>query len=213
MRKKLVQLDKLVAQKRQEEEELGKNFFGASSTISSVGTVAPVAGKKEHSAEEWEKLRDSLKQSMIVQQNKLKFLINQNSLLVKEEHVDRVCEAFFESEKTWFAALIQDVHEDTQEADVAWIGYSIQERLPVSKITILAENDPDSLVEGALCNAVYPSDGMWYEAVVERRLSDEEAEQFAATDLRSSQLRFVVRYKNFGQKMTVPMDYIRVTQD
>ena len=41
-----------------------------------MGTVAPVAGKKEHSAEEWEKLRDSLKQSMIVQQNKLKFLIN-----------------------------------------------------------------------------------------------------------------------------------------
>ncbi len=64
-----------------------------------------------------------------------------------------------------------------------------------------------------MCNAVYPSDGMWYEAVIERRLSDEEAEQFAATDLRSSQVRFVVRYKNFGQKMTVPMDYIRVTQD
>ena len=54
---------------------------------------------------------------------------------------------------------------------------------------------------------------MWYEAVVERKLADEEAESFAATDLRSSQLRFVVRYKSFGQKMTVPMDYIRVTRD
>jgi len=58
--------------------------------------------------------------------------------------------------------------------------------VPVSKITILAENDPDELIDGALCLAVYPSDGMWYEAVVERRLTDEEAEQFAATDLRSS---------------------------
>lgn len=56
----------------------------------------------------------------------------------------------------------------------------------MSKITILPENDIESLVEGALCNAVYPSDGMWYEAVIERKLSDEEAEQFAATDLRSS---------------------------
>lgn len=64
-----------------------------------------------------------------------------------------------------------------------------------------------------MCNAVYPSDGMWYEAVIERKLTDEEAEQFAATDLRSSQLRFVVRYKSFGQKMTVPMDYLRLTKD
>jgi len=118
--------------------------------------------------------------------------------LNKDAHCDRVCEAFFESEKTWFAALIQDIDEEAQEAEVAWIGYSIQERLPVSKITILAENEADDLLDGALCNAVYPSDGMWYEAVIERRLSDEEAEQFAATDLRNSQVRFVVRYKNFG---------------
>ena len=68
----------------------------------------------------------------------------------------------------------------------------------MSKITILAENDPEELTDGANCNAVYPSDGMWYEAVIERRLSDEEAETFAATDLRSSQLRYVVRYKSFG---------------
>jgi len=41
MRKKLQQLEKFVAQKKQEEEELGKNFFGASASISSVGTAAP----------------------------------------------------------------------------------------------------------------------------------------------------------------------------
>lgn len=53
-------------------------------------------------------------------------------------------------------------------------------------MTILAENNPEELYDGAICNAVYPSDGMWYEAVIERRLSDEEAETFAASDLRSS---------------------------
>ena len=35
--------------------------------------------------------------------------------------------------------------------------------------------DADDLFEGAICSAVFPSDGMWYEAVVERRLSEEEA--------------------------------------
>lgn len=140
-------------------------------------------------------------------------MINSSTTLRKEEHCDRVCEAFFETEKTWFAALIQDIDEDAQEAEIAWIGYNIQERLPVSKVTILPENDPEELVDGASCNAVYPSDGMWYEAVIERKLADDEAESFAVTDLRNSQLRFVVRYKSFGQKMTVPMDYIRMTRD
>ena len=54
---------------------------------------------------------------------------------------------------------------------------------------------------------------MWYESIIERRLTEEEADQFAVTDLRSTQIRFVVRYKDFGQKMTVPLDYIRVRKD
>ena len=109
--------------------------------------------------------------------------------------------------------MIQDIDDEEQEAEIAWIGYNIQERLPKERITILPMVEADELFEGALCSAVFPSDGMWYEAVVERRLSEEEAEQFAATDLRSTQIRFVVRYKDFGQKMTVPLDYIRLRKD
>lgn len=105
-RKKLILLEKKVAQKKQEEEELGKNFFGVAATISSVGTQNDTSTAKEYSVEELEKLRDALKQSLMLQQNKLKFLINSSSTLNKEEHCDRVCEAFFETEKTWFAALI-----------------------------------------------------------------------------------------------------------
>lgn len=51
---------------------------------------------------------------------------------------------------------------------VAWIGYNIQEKLPLKKVTFLPEIDAQLLFEGATCNAVYPSDGMWYEAVIER---------------------------------------------
>ena len=61
----------------------------------------------------------------MLQQNKLKFLINSSNRLNRAEHCDRVCEAFFESEKTWFAALIQDVDDEAQEAEIAWIGYNI----------------------------------------------------------------------------------------
>ena len=95
---------------------------------------------------------------------------------------------------------------------MAWIGYNIQETLPLKKVTFLPKIDPELLFEGAVCNAVYPSDGMWYEAVVERQLSEEEAAEIAKDDLRSDQTRFVVRYKDFGHKMTVPFDYIRLSQ-
>ena len=61
----------------------------------------------------------------MMEHNKLKFLLNAQGTLVKNDHCDRVCEAFFESEKTWFSALIQEIDEEAQEADVAWIGYNI----------------------------------------------------------------------------------------
>ena len=75
--------------------------------------------------DELERLRDALKESMISNQNQLKFLINSQTVLEKAVHVDRVCEAFFESQKTWYAALIQDIDELRQEAEVAWIGYNL----------------------------------------------------------------------------------------
>ena len=121
----------------------------------------------------------------MLQQNQLKFLINSRTHLNKTEHADRVAEAYFETEKTWFAALVQDINETTQEAEVAWIGYNIQETLQAEKITFLTSPDADSLFVGAVCNAVFPSDGMWYEATIEKVLTNEDAESFAAIDLWS----------------------------
>lgn len=39
--------------------------------------------------------------------------------------MDKVCEGYFEGEKTWYAALITDVNEQTQEVEIAWIGYKL----------------------------------------------------------------------------------------
>ena len=60
-------MEKVLAQKKQEEEELGKNFFGVASTISSVGTtVLTPSTSKEYSVEETERLRDALKSSLMM---------------------------------------------------------------------------------------------------------------------------------------------------
>jgi hypothetical protein len=53
---------------------------------------------------------------------------------------------------------------------------------------------------------------MWYEATVEKVLSEEEALEFAANDMRNAQARLLVRFKAFSQKQTVPLDYLRLTE-
>ena len=75
-RKKLNDLEKVLEQKKQEEEDLGKNFFGISGSISSVGTTTLEQSSKQYSVEELERLRDALKESLMMQHNKLKFLLN-----------------------------------------------------------------------------------------------------------------------------------------
>lgn len=61
--------------------------------------------------------------------------------------------------------------------------------------------------------AVYPSTGMWYECSIEKRLSLDEAEKFASTDMRSAQVRYRVKFIPFDHSQVVPLDYIRIRQD
>jgi len=69
-------------------------------------------------------------------------------------HSDKVCEAYFESEKTWYAALVLEIYEENQEAEIQWIGYKLQEKVPKKFITVLTPPDANDLFEGAACNAV-----------------------------------------------------------
>lgn len=69
------------------------------------------------------------------------------------------------------------------------------------------------MFDGAACLSVYPSSGMWYDCTIEKRLSADEAESFAATDMRGNQVRFRVKFTQFDHRQVVPLDYIRVTPD
>jgi survival-of-motor-neuron-related-splicing factor 30 len=123
--------------------------------------------------EEVEKLRDQLKEHMIIQLNELKFIQNQQVTLSKNQHSGRVCEAYFDEEKTWYAALVLEVYEELQEVEIAWIGYKKQTRTLKKHVNILSPPDPTDLFEGAQCNAVFTTDGMWYPCTVEKVINDE----------------------------------------
>ena len=67
---------------------------------------------------EVEQLREQLKDNMIIHLNDLKFLQNSHVILSKKLHSGRVCEGYFSSEKTWYAALVIEVFEDSQEVEI-----------------------------------------------------------------------------------------------
>ncbi len=50
---------------------------------------------------------------MIIQLNELKFIQNSQVIINKKIHAGRVCEAYFDIEKTWYAALVLEVFEDS----------------------------------------------------------------------------------------------------
>lgn len=142
--------------------------------------------------EEVEKLRDQLKDNLILHLNELKFLQNQQVRLSKKTHEGKVCEAYFSTEKTWYAALILEVFEDLQEVEVQWIGYQMQERMSKRHINPLTPPNPDDLFEGAQCNAVMTSDGMWYPCVIEKVINDEKD---LSSELGAILSKYLVKYK------------------
>ena len=75
-RTKLMQLEKTIEKKKQEEEDLGKNLFGLTGSVNSVSTSTLEQSSKQYSIEELERLRNALKENLMMQQNKLKFLFN-----------------------------------------------------------------------------------------------------------------------------------------
>ena len=122
----------------------------------------------------------------------------------KEFHQDKICEAFYEPEKTWYAAIILDIFEAQKEVEIAWIGIKAQERLPQSYVTILLPPDEASFFEGATCSAIYPSDGMWYICQIEKVLPPEQGED---------QKKYLVKFKQFNSRQTLPFEYLRISPE
>lgn len=81
-------------------------------------------------------------------------------------------------------------------------------------MNVLFPPNPDDLFEGAQCNAVLAQDGMWYPCQVEKILSDEAGgSKDLPADLNPILQKYIVRFKHNSAKVTVPLDYIRITRD
>lgn len=57
--------------------------------------------------------------------------------------------------------------------------------MPAKYINVLTPPNPHDLFEGASCNAVYASDGMWYPCVIEKLINDELANNDVSAELNA----------------------------
>ena len=55
--------------------------------------------------------------------------------------------------------------------------------MPKKNITVLTPPDANELFEGAVCNAVYVQDGMWYPCVIEKIMNDEQSSKDVSPEL------------------------------
>jgi len=97
-------LDRIFQKRKEEEEALIKQATIYSITSLENNKAATTA--QEYSLEKLEQMRDTLKLKMQIHANDYKFLINSLQEL-SGDSIDTVCEAYFASDKTWYAALIQ----------------------------------------------------------------------------------------------------------
>ena len=120
--------------------------------------------------------------------------IKVSNRLLTERDKGKVCEAFFENEKQWFAGTIINVNVEQQTADIDWIGYTGKATLSGKFIKVAKHPDPSQIEEGYYWEALYTLDGCWYSCVVERIVED----------------GYVVKFKKYSNKETVPLEYLRL---
>jgi hypothetical protein len=88
-----------------------------------------------------------------------------NSVPLTESDKGRVCVAYFEEEKKWFTAIINEVFEDT--AEITFLGYKEKATLPFKYIKVQEYAKQEDLVIGNQCEAIFYEDGKWYNATID----------------------------------------------
>jgi hypothetical protein len=80
-------------------------------------------------------IRQNLLQAISYEEDVIKFTQNSDEFLfsteiLKMEHIDRICKAYYEADNKWYNAKIQYIDDtDTQEAVINFIGYKDSAKL------------------------------------------------------------------------------------
>jgi survival-of-motor-neuron-related-splicing factor 30 len=119
------------------------------------------------------------------------------SPLISTIHTGKICTGFFEGESRWYLAIIHEINQNDQTANIQWLGFKENATLPFKFIKIQDTTDKADLEIGADCEAIYYEEGKWYQASIEK----------------ISELGVHVKYKKYEEVEVVSFDSVRITPD
>ena len=148
------------------------------------------------------KLQKDLKSAIMFQEESRKFKIstsstsfNNNPLFV--EDIGKISNSYYEKEKKWYTAMINQVYLHDMTVEVTWLGFKEKEVLPFKYVKINESLKKEDLEVGMVCEAIYYEDGKWYNAVIEM----------------ISEHGVHVKYGKYNDVEVVSFDSIRITPE
>lgn len=120
-----------------------------------------------------------------------------NTQVLLPFHIGKICQAYFESEARWYLAMLNQINQNDQTAEITWLGFKDKSTLPWPYIKVQDTLKPEELEVGINCEAVYYEDGNWYPAVIDK----------------ISEHGVHVKYKKYEDIEVVSFDSVRVTPE
>lgn len=118
-------------------------------------------------------------------------------MLVPSLHTGKICQAYFELEQKWYLAMVNQINQTEQTAEITWLGFKDKATLQWAFIKVQDTLKADDLEVGMSCEAVYYEEGKWYAAEIEK----------------ISEHGVHVKYKKYEDIEVVSFDSIRITPE
>ena len=112
---------------------------------------------------------------------------------VEPHYVDRVCKGWFEKDKRWYHAHIDEVDIERQEVNVSWVGYKLKSTCHAIYVRVLPIPEATKFQPGTNCEALYPEDGKYYSCVIEK----------------ITEAGYYVKFKKYNNKEVISLFYLR----
>ena len=155
-------------------EELEKKLNEYKTNLSQVEAILEreKSSNPNSKLDEIYKLQKDLKQAIIYQDDVIKFKLqtcntNFSNIKLTKELNGRICQAFYDPDQKWYTAVINEINEETQMAEITFLGYKEKDSIPAKYIKLFEMNDPEDLEIGMFCDAIFYGDGLWYPAIIE----------------------------------------------
>lgn len=115
--------------------------------------------KDEDTIQELRGLKSNLIEAISYQEETIKLTqkneeFQYNTERVESHFLGRVCKGYFEKDKRWYHAHIDEVDIERQEVNVSWVGYKIKSTIPAIYVKIMPVPDATNFQPGTHCEGI-----------------------------------------------------------